>query len=31
MEAWQLMSKYPNLKIKWIPREENMAGKMLGS
>ena len=31
MEAWQLMSKYPNLKIKWIPREENLAGKMLGS
>jgi len=31
MEAWQLMANYPNLKIKWIPRNENMAGKMLGS
>ncbi|MGQ0637806.1 MAG: RNase H family protein [Nitrososphaerota archaeon] len=31
MEAWNLISKYPNLKIKWIPRNENLAGKMLGS
>src|SRR5438445_731384 len=31
MEAWELMAKYPNLKIKWIPRNENLAGKMLGS
>ena len=31
MEAWELMGKYPNLKIKWIPRNENLAGKMLGS
>ena len=31
MEAWGLMGKYPNLKIKWIPRNENLAGKMLGS
>ena len=31
MEAWELIGKYSNLKIKWIPRNENMAGKMLGS
>ena len=31
MEAWNLVSKYQNLKIKWIPREQNLAGKMLGS
>ena len=31
MEAWNLMGKYINLKIKWIPRNENLAGKMLGS
>ena len=31
MEAWNLMGKYSNLKIKWIPRNENLAGKMLGS
>jgi ribonuclease HI len=31
MEAWELMAKYQNLKIKWIPRAENLAGKMLGS
>lgn len=31
MRAWDLIAKYPNLKIKWIPRNENLAGKMLGS
>lgn len=31
MEAWEFMAKYQNLKIKWIPRSENLAGKMLGS
>jgi ribonuclease HI len=31
MEAWNLIGKYTNLKIKWIPRNENLAGKMLGS
>jgi len=31
METWKLISKYSNLKIKWIPRSENLAGKMLGS
>jgi ribonuclease HI len=30
-EAWELITKFPNLKIKWIPRNENLAGKMLGS
>ena len=31
MEAWEIVAKYTNLKIKWIPRVENLAGKMLGS
>lgn len=31
MEAWELIAKFPNLKILWIPRNENLAGKMLGS
>ena len=31
MEAWNLMGKYSNLSIRWIPRKENLAGKMLGS
>ena len=31
MEAWNLIGQYLNLKIKWIPREKNLAGKMLGS
>ena len=31
MEAWSLLNKFTNLKIKWIPRNENLAGKMLGS
>ncbi|MGI0047391.1 MAG: reverse transcriptase-like protein [Nitrosotalea sp.] len=31
MEAWALIGKYKNLKITWIPRKENLAGKMLGS
>lgn len=31
MEAWNLIGKYQNLKIVWIPRKENLAGKMLGS
>ena len=30
-EAWLLMAKFSNLKIKWVPRNENIAGKMLGS
>jgi ribonuclease HI len=30
-EAWELMTKLPNLKIIWIPRNQNLAGKMLGS
>jgi ribonuclease HI len=31
MQAWDLIGKYHNLHIKWIPRTENLAGKMLGS
>ncbi|MFZ0183539.1 MAG: reverse transcriptase-like protein [Nitrosotalea sp.] len=30
-EAWELIPKFANLTIKWIPRNENLAGKMLGS
>lgn len=30
-EAWELIGKIPNLTISWIPRKENLAGKMLGS
>ncbi len=30
-QAWSLISKMPNLKIVWIPRAQNLAGKMLGS
>lgn len=30
-QAWALMSKVPNLKLVWIRRSENLAGKMLGS
>lgn len=30
-EAWDLIAKFSNLKLVWIPRKENLAGKMLGS
>ncbi len=30
-ETWDLLTKFPNLKINWIPRNQNLAGKMLGS
>ena len=30
-EAWELIAKFSNLKLVWIPRKENLAGKMLGS
>ena len=30
-ETWDLTAKFPNLKINWIPRNQNLAGKMLGS
>lgn len=30
-EAWSLLNKFPNLKIVWVPRAQNLAGKMLGS
>ena len=29
--AWEIVGKFSNLKIVWIPRKENLAGKMLGS
>ncbi len=30
-EAWKLIGKFSNLTISWIPRKENLAGKMMGS
>ena len=30
-EAWLLMAKFSNLKLTWVPRSKNLAGKMLGS
>jgi len=30
-EAWGIIAKFSNLSIVWIPRKENLAGKMLGS
>jgi len=30
-ESWSLIGKFSNLTIVWIPRKENLAGKMLGS
>lgn len=30
-ETWDLIAKFQNLKINWIPRNQNLAGKMLGS
>ena len=30
-EAWNMIGKFSNLTITWIPRKENLAGKMLGS
>ena len=29
--AWEKMAKLEDVKIKWIPRSENPAGRMLGS
>ncbi len=30
-EAWTLLAKFSKLKLTWVPRSENLAGKMLGS
>lgn len=30
-ESWAIMGKFSNLTITWVPRKENLAGKMLGS
>ena len=30
-EAWNIIAKFSNLTLVWIPRKENLAGKMLGS
>ena len=30
-ESWVLIAKFSSISIIWIPRKENLAGKMLGS
>jgi len=30
-EAWVIIAKFSNISIVWVPRKENLAGKMLGS
>ena len=30
-EAWSFIAKFSKIKILWVPRSENLAGKMLGS
>lgn len=30
-EVWVLIGKFPKITIQWIPRNQNIAGKMLGS
>ncbi len=30
-EAWTLLAKFSKLKLTWVPRSDNLAGKMLGS
>ncbi len=30
-EAWLLIAKFSSISIIWIPRKDNLAGKMLGS
>jgi len=30
-EAWEIIGRCQGLKLEWIPRKENLAGKMLGS
>jgi len=30
-EAWNIIGKFSHLTLTWVPRKENLAGKMLGS
>ena len=30
-EAWALLANFSKIKLTWVPRSENLAGKMLGS
>ena len=30
-QAWVIIAKFSDLSIIWVPRKENMAGKMLGA
>ncbi len=31
MQAWEIMGRYKNLEIRWVPRGQNPAGRMMGS
>lgn len=30
-KSWSLIGNFSNLTITWVPRKENLAGKMMGS
>lgn len=30
-KAWRLLPSYGSVTVQWIPRQKNLAGKMLGS
>ncbi len=30
-QAWEIIARYSSLKLQWVPRRQNLAGKMLGS
>jgi len=30
-EVWSILGKFPKVTIEWVPRNQNLAGKMLGS
>ncbi len=30
-EAWNIIGNFSHLTLTWVPRKENLAGKMLGS
>lgn len=30
-EAWTMIGKFSKISLLWVPRKENLAGKMLGS
>lgn len=30
-QAWEIMAGYRDLRIRWVPRGQNLAGRMMGS